>query len=72
MIRVCNNRHWRMDGGHTRLKVKAEFSYSDDGMVDSTNLVWLQTEFYTLMGLFDWVGLNKNEQKKVGMVCHSC
>ena len=39
-------------------------------MVASTNPGWLQTAFDTLTGIFDRVGLNKNVQKTVGMVCH--
>ena len=30
---------------------------------------WLQTALYTLMGLFNWVGLQKNFNKTVVMVC---
>ena len=41
----------------------------ENGMVASTNPVWLQTAFDTLMGLFDRVGLRTNIRKTVGMVC---
>ena len=54
--------------GHTRLKVKVYIFYVDNGMVASTNPRWIHTAFDTLMGLFDWVGLERNVQKTVGMV----
>ena len=59
-IRAYNNIKRRTEGGNTRLKVKAALFYADNMMVSSTNQVWLQTEFNTLTGLFDWVGLNTN------------
>ena len=34
--------------------------------------VWLRTGFDTLTRLFYWVGLKRNVQKTVGMVCHPC
>ena len=37
-----------------RLKVRAQFFYADNGMVE-----WLQTAFDTLAGIFDQVGLKK-------------
>ena len=30
---------------------------------------WLKSIFYTLTGLFDWVGLQTKVRKTVGMVC---
>ena len=72
MIRECGCGKRRMEGGYTRLKVQAEFFYADDRMVASTELVWLQTTFDTLTGLFYWVVSNKNVWKTVGMVCHPC
>ena len=44
--------------------------YVDDGMMALSDLVWLQGEFITLVGMFDWVGLRENVEKTVGMVCH--
>ena len=44
----------------------------DNGMVASTNLGWLNTAFDMLMVLFDQVGLKKNIQKTVRIVCHPC
>ena len=41
-------------------------------MLAYTIPIWLQTTFDTLTGLFDWVGLNTNVRKTVGMVCHPC
>ena len=72
MIREHDEGQQRTEDGHTRLRVKAEFFYADDGMVASTNPGWLQTAFDTLTGLFDRVGLKTNVQKTVGMVCHPC
>ena len=45
--------------------------YADNGMVASSDLVWLQGAFNTLVGLFDRVGLQTNVGNTVGMVCHS-
>ena len=44
--------------------------YTDDGMVASLDLRWLQGAFSTLVGLFDRVGLRINVGKIVIMVCH--
>ena len=33
---------------------------------------WMQGEFNTLVGMFDWMGLRKNVGKTVGMVLRSC
>ena len=46
--------------------------YADDGMVASSEPVWMQKAFSTLLGLLDWVGLRKNVRKTVRMVCHLC
>ena len=45
---------------------------ADDGMVASSEPRWIQGAFNTLVGLFDRVGLRKNDGKTVGMVCHPC
>ena len=55
-----------------RLTVKAELFYTDDGMVASTDPGWIQSEFYALTGIFDWVRLRTNFRKTVGMVCRPC
>ena len=46
--------------------------YVDDRIIVSSEPVWLQGSFSTLVGLFDWVGLSTNVRKTVGMVCHPC
>ena len=48
------------------MKVKAALLYSDDGMVASTNLGWLQTAFDMLTGLFDLVDQKKTSRKMWG------
>ena len=57
-----------MEEVHQRLMVKAELFYADYGVVPSTDLEWLQTEFNFMTGLFDRVGLRTNVCKNVGMV----
>ena len=51
---------------------QAAFFYADDGMVASSEPLWLQGAFNTLVGLFDRVGLQTNFGKTVGMVCLPC
>ena len=58
--------------GHAHLTVKLELFYADDRMVVSTDPVWLQSEFDTLTGIFEQVGLRKNIRKIVVMLCRSC
>ena len=41
-------------------------------MVASTYPGWIQTVFDMLKGFLDWVGLQKNFWKTVGMVCQPC
>ena len=41
-------------------------------MLASTDLGWIQSEFDTLTGMFDWVGLQTNIRKTVCMVCRPC
>ena len=43
--------------------------YADDGMVASSDPRWLQWAFYTLVSLFERVGLQTNVGKTVRMVC---
>ena len=52
--------------------VKVELFYADEGLVASTDPGWLQSEFDTLTGLFDQVGLRTNVRKTMGMVCRTC
>ena len=47
----------------------ANFFYTEDGLVVSTDPVWLQGAFDTLTGLFDRAGIWKNYWKKFGMLC---
>ena len=46
--------------------------YADDGMVASLDLLWIQGEFITLVGLFDRVSLRTNVGKTAGMVFFPC
>ena len=62
----------RAEEGHARLKAKAEFFYTDNRMVASTSLGWLQTAFDTMTGIFRQMGLRTNVRKTVGMVCQPC
>ena len=39
-----------------------------NGIVTSTDPVWLQTVLEMLTGLFDWVGPQENAWKNVGMI----
>ena len=68
--RARSDGRWLMEGGNTRLKVQTSLLYADDGMVASTDLVWLHIIFDMLTGLFYWAGLKMNVRKTVGMVCH--
>ena len=47
---------------------RATFSYSDEGMVASTDSVWLHGAFDTLTRLFDKVGLQTNSGNTVGIL----
>ena len=44
--------------------------YVDDGMVVSSDPVWIQGGFSTLVGMFDRVVLKTNVGNIVGMFCH--
>ena len=50
----------------------AAFFYTGDGLVASTEPLWLQLEFDTLTGLFGRVGLHKNVGNTVRMICRPC
>ena len=43
--------------------------YTDNGLITSTNTVWLQWGFVVLIGLFEWVGIITKVEKTVVMVC---
>ena len=44
--------------------------YADNGMIASSDPVWLQGAFNSLVGLFYRVSLQTNVGKTVDMVCH--
>ena len=71
-IRDLDDSQRRVEEGHQRLTVKSEFFYSGDGMVVSTDPGWIKLGFDTLAGIFDWVGLQTNVRKTVGMVFRPC
>ena len=48
---------------------KVTLFYSYDGLIASTNPVWLKWGFDVLIVLFEWVGLITNVDKMVMMVC---
>ena len=48
---------------------KAEFFSTNDGLIASTNPVWLQWGFVVLIGLFEQFGLRNYVSKMVAMVC---
>ena len=54
--------------GHTVME-KATLFYVFDSLLRPTNTVWLQCLFDTMISLFKWVGLQKNIEKTVTMVC---
>ena len=51
-----------------RLKLKSELFYGDNRMVAFTKPEWIQTVFYMLTGIFDWLGLQTNVRKTMGVV----
>ena len=51
---------------------QAALFYVEDGMVASSDPVWMQGAFKVLVGLFDRVVLQTNTGKTVGMVYHPC
>ena len=51
---------------------QAALFYAEDDMVALSDPRWLQGAFYTLVVLFDRVGLQTNARKTVGMVCRFC
>ena len=71
VTRVLEESEARRELGKERRHQEALF-YADDGMVASSDTVWLQGAFNVLIGLFDRVGLRTNFGKTVGMVCHPC
>ena len=57
------------DGLEREVLHRATFLYADDGVVASTDPVWLQGSFDTLTGLFDRVGIRTNFKKMVRIIC---
>ena len=49
---------------------KAEFVYSDDGLIAFTDTVWLHWVFCVLISLFECLGLITKVVKMVAMVYH--
>ena len=56
-IRERDDGRRRADEEHASLMVQALFFYADDGLVAYIDPGWLQSEFDTLTGIFDRVGL---------------
>ena len=50
----------------------AAFLYADDGLVASSDPVWLQGNFYTMTGLSDRDGFWTNVGKTYSMLFHPC
>ena len=48
---------------------KTNFFHADDGIIASTNLLWLQWSFDVLIGLFERFVLQTNMARTVEMVC---
>ena len=48
---------------------KAALFNAYDGLIASTNMVWLQWGFDVLIGLFEWVRIMNNVAKTFEMVC---
>ena len=57
------------DGFGYTVADKAAFLNGDDGLITSTNPVWLQSVFGVLIGLFEQVGLRTNVTNMVAMAC---
>ena len=49
--------------------MEAALFYADYVMIASTYRGWFQSEFDTLAGLFDRVGLQTDVRKTMGVVC---
>ena len=50
---------------------KAELFYAYDGLISSTNQVWLKWGFDIIIGLFDKFGIITNVANMLEMVCHT-
>ena len=62
-----------MEGrGTPTVDSKGGIFYGNDGVVASTDPVWLQSAFNLLSGMFDRVGLWMNVENTAGMVCRTC
>ena len=70
-IRDRDDGRQRAEEGHQQLTVMAALLYTNDGIVASIDLGWIQSAFDTLKGIFDRVVLHTNIHKTVGMMCRS-
>ena len=61
-----------MGGGGVEELQCAAFLYADDGLVASTDPVWLQGYFDTMTGLSDRDGFWTNFGKTFSMIFHPC
>ena len=59
------------DGFGYTVADKMTLFYAYYGIIDSTNMVWLQWVFDILIGLFEWFGVRTYMEKIVTMVCQS-
>ena len=81
MVVYAGVRHWvavaveragRQEGHIREGQHQSALFYVDKSMVDSSDPGCLQGYFDTLVGLFDWVGLQTNFNKTVRMVYRPC
>ena len=70
-IRDRDDGRQQAEEGHQQLTVMAALLYTNDGIVASIDLGWIQSAFDTLKGIFDRVVLHTNIHKTVGMMCRS-
>ena len=71
-IRECDHVRRRAEEVNASLMVKAALFYADYGLVDSIDPGWIQSAFDTLTEIFDWMGMQNNIRKNVGVVCRPC
>ena len=60
------------DGFGQAVQWLATFFYANDGLITSPRPAHIQEALGVLTGLFDRVGLNKNVNKTIEMVCQPC
>ena len=81
MVVVAVVRHWvavmvEQEDGQDRHVQEGQHQsalfYAYGSMVASSDPVWLQGDFSTLVGMFDQVGLRTNFRKTVSMVYRPC